>query len=343
MKVDLPFVKAYQDRHKRWRYYFRRTGFKTVALPGEPLSEEFMAAYTEARDGPKPPPMPVGVVAGSFDALCREWVTSAQFGQFAPSTRREMGYVVESLRKDHGAKPVAKMRRKHIVEMKDKLASKPGAANKMLRTIKMLLAYAVEKEYLDNNPARSIKLMKLGRFRAWTDAELDTFEECWKLGTVERMIFDLALYTGQRRADLAKLKRTQVHGPYIIMRQQKTGKDLIIRVHQDLRESMDTFLPCHKAETIIAGPGGETISPVYMAAIFRRACRTAKLPTECVLHGLRKTFSRIQAENNQKSAPITGHRTRAMQDEYERDANQKKMGDATILAWEKSGRKRHAS
>jgi hypothetical protein len=35
-----------------------------------------------------------------------------------------------------------------------------------------------------------------------------------------------------------------------------------------------------------------------------------------------------------KSTPVTGHVTRAMQDEYERDANQKKMGGAAIRSWQ---------
>jgi hypothetical protein len=35
-----------------------------------------------------------------------------------------------------------------------------------------------------------------------------------------------------------------------------------------------------------------------------------------------------------KSTPVTGHVTRAMQDDYERDANQKKMGSAAIRSWQ---------
>jgi hypothetical protein len=67
--------------------------------------------------------------------------------------------------------------------------------------------------------------------------------------------------------------------------------------------------------------------------------RAAGVPGDCVLHGLRKTTARILAELGVKSAPVTGHLTRAMQDEYERDANQKKMGSAAILSWQEATRK----
>jgi hypothetical protein len=44
-----------------------------------------------------------------------------------------------------------------------------------------------------------------------------------------------------------------------------------------------------------------------------------------------------------KSTSITGHTTRAMQDQYERDANQKKMGSAAILSWEMTEKARKSA
>ena len=45
MRRPPKFVKPYIDRNGHARFYFRRTGFKAVALPGLPWSPEFMAAY----------------------------------------------------------------------------------------------------------------------------------------------------------------------------------------------------------------------------------------------------------------------------------------------------------
>ncbi len=44
-EIDLPYVKAYRDRNRVWRYYFRRKKRNYGALPGEPGSTEFMEAY----------------------------------------------------------------------------------------------------------------------------------------------------------------------------------------------------------------------------------------------------------------------------------------------------------
>ena len=339
MLCHLPFVNAYADRHGKVRYYVRRKGYPRIPLRGEPGSPEFLAAYQEALRQ-RPSPVKDGVATGSFEALCRDYEGSAEFKQLGPTTRREMMYQINNLRRQHGHKPVNMMLRKHIQKMKDDLAEKPGACNNMLRTVKALLNHAVLKEYRQDNPAEKVKLMKVGRHRAWHDWELEMYEKRWPLGTLERFIFDSALYSGQRSADLPKMLRTQIHvDNHLHFRQQKTGKDMALLVHANWAESMAAYLPTHNAPTLVAGREGKPIHQFTMAAIFRDAKRAAGVPDDCVLHGLRKTTARILAELGMKSTPVTGHVTRAMQDEYERDANQKKMGSAAILSWQEASQR----
>lgn len=48
------YVHGFVDRHGKSRFYFRRPGFKQVALPGLPRSPGFMAAYEAAlADAPR--------------------------------------------------------------------------------------------------------------------------------------------------------------------------------------------------------------------------------------------------------------------------------------------------
>ena len=70
MKLRLPkYIKAYVDPNGKARYYFRRAGFKSVALPGLPYSPEFMRVYEDALADQ---PTAVGarrVLQGSMHAL----------------------------------------------------------------------------------------------------------------------------------------------------------------------------------------------------------------------------------------------------------------------------------
>lgn len=45
------YTQSFQDRHGKWRCYFRKKGLPSVPLPGVPWSDEFMRAYAAALEG----------------------------------------------------------------------------------------------------------------------------------------------------------------------------------------------------------------------------------------------------------------------------------------------------
>jgi hypothetical protein len=53
-RIRLDYAHEYLDRHGKLRLYFRRPGFKRIALPGIPGSDEFMTAYQLALAGQSP-------------------------------------------------------------------------------------------------------------------------------------------------------------------------------------------------------------------------------------------------------------------------------------------------
>lgn len=339
VNCDLPYVNAYRDRRGKQRYYFRRKGFARKSLPGEPGSAEFLQAYTAAMSVPGLE-IKSAVITGSLGAACLDYMASADYVQLADSTRRELRYVLNALIDQHGDKRLAQLERRHLLKMRDDLAAKPGAANKLMRSLKILLGFAVDRGYLKENPALGIKMMKLGRWRAWSDAELEQFEARWEVGTMERTAYALALYTGQRRTDVARLRWADVAGNALRLRQSKTGKPMEVRIHARLAEALAAFRPKHKAETILAGVAGRSLNPVYVGRLLADAISAAGLPDDCVLHGLRKSTARVLAELGIRSSPVTGHMTDQMEREYERDADQARLSHAAIIKWERKTVKR---
>jgi integrase len=341
LQIDLPFIHAYRDRHGRWRHYYRRPGCKKVVLP-HPDSERFLDAYhqaaKEAEASLKPKPHPTRYLPGTFGLLCHEYTHSADYSQLAESTRREMGYVIKALVKEHGEKRITKLERKHILGWKDAMARKPGAANKMLRTVKRLLAFGLDRGMLDTNPAAGVGMMKLGRYRAWTDEECVAFETRWAPGTLQRTGYALALYTAQRRGDLVRLKWSSIAGDAFRLVQRKTGEPMEIKIHRDLKTALAAVHPRHEA-AILTGAQGKALGDVYFGHIMARAIADAGLPDACVLHGLRKTGARIVQEVGGNVPSITGHRSPRMVAEYTRDADQAKLNAASILKWEQKGRR----
>ena len=305
MKCTLPHVDAYRDRHGKQRYYFRRNRrSKRVKLPGEPGSAEFIRAYNDAIAAQEmQTPAVVKAKPGSLDALRELYVASSEFENLAKTTQREIRYVLDALCATSNAQapgkrgdnPVEKLEPRHILAWRDKLRGKPGAANKMLRIVKAWLSFAVQRQFRKDNPAFGIKPLKIGRIRAWTDDELMAFEAKWPYGSLERTGYALALYTAQRRADVAAMKWSAIAGKTIYVRQSKTKTDLAIHMHPTLVEALAAVQP-RRADTILAGERGKSLNPIYFGHLMADAIEAAGLPKDCVLHGLRKTAARIVAE-----------------------------------------------
>lgn len=338
--LDLPFIQAITDRHGRRRYYFRRKGSPRVTLPGAPGAPEFVAAYQEALKRPACVEPPKGVGRGTFSALCREYQASDEFDRLAPLTQREMRYVINKLEAEHGPKAVATLARRHILRWRDEMKDRPGAANKMLRIVKVLLAFAVEREYRSDNPALGIKLRKGGKHRAWTISELRAFEDRWPIGTLARTGYALALYTGQRRADLTKLRWDSIAGNAFRLTQGKTGAALEIPIHSVLQDALAAVKPRFDAAilaTPASGAAGAPLNPIYFGRMMAEAIELAGLSTECVLHGLRKSAAAALIDAGctpHQAAAITGHQTMRMLEEYAKSRNQVTLGQAAILKWE---------
>jgi hypothetical protein len=113
MKRPPKFVHGFLDRHGRPRFYFRRPGYPSVALPGLPWSPEFMSAYEQALGGQA---MQVGaamVRPGTMRALAVSYFNSTAFRSMSAKPQRDYRHVIERFYKQHGDKRAATLQREH--------------------------------------------------------------------------------------------------------------------------------------------------------------------------------------------------------------------------------------
>ncbi len=217
--------------------------------------------------------------------------------------------------------------------MRDARADTPGAANTILRMLKLLLNFAVDDGLIKRNPAAKMKLLRVGEWRAWTDDECAAFETRWPSGTMERRAYVLARYTGQRKSDLVGMTRAHIKDGAIRVIQGKTGEELWIPEHR----AMTAELACGVSEhmSLLTTTQGKAFDPVYFGAWFADAISKAGLPDDCVLHGLRKTAARQLAEagcSEQEIQAITGHATSRMVAHYTKGADQRKRATSAITS-----------
>jgi len=105
-----------------------------------------------------------------------------------------------------------------------------------------------------------------------------------------RWAVKLALYTGQRRSDLVKMKWSQFDGEFIEVRQQKTGASLSIPFHKELRLELKN-MP-RVANTILVGERGAPLTGSSLSVMVRKPLREMGVDGYAI-HGLRKNAERM--------------------------------------------------
>ena len=144
----------------------------------------------------------------------------------------------------------------------------------------------------------------------------------------------LALYTGQRLSDVLAMRWSAINaGGLLAVKQGKTGKELMIPLHRDLKAILETAprTAVTIAATAEGRPWGKGFQNVWAK---HRPAMVAD--SGLVFHGLRKSAVVTLLEagcTDAEVAAITGQ-SRTMVEHYAKMVNQEKLARAAILRWE---------
>ncbi|RAU21103.1 integrase [Paramagnetospirillum kuznetsovii] len=271
-------------------------------------------------------------------AVIREYQRSTAFQRASQSTKRQRIRYMYNIMKAYQDSDITKIKRRHALMSMDTFADRPGAANAILQCWRVLMNFAVDREYIEFNPITRIKPMELSEHRRWTDAEIafamKTLPEAMSRAIV------LALWTGQREGDCIAMRWSDYDGTGIKIVQQKTGEKLYIPCPAALKAELDAWPKV--ALTILTNASGRPFNVKSFQSYFSRLMHDHVELTGCVFHGLRKTAAAKLAEagcSSHEIMSITGHRTLAMVEHYAREADQKTRANSAILKLETSFQK----
>lgn len=323
MNMRLKYVVEDTDRHGNVRLYYRRSGQPKVRLRGPLGSPEFLADYKRATAGPaKPKARKIGQLKkGSFKWLCAEYYRSPMFRQLDPSTQKTRRAILERFceNKGDGEKPFDQMLPRHLRARRDSMMGTPAAANTMIKVLRQVFKFAVNYDPHDTNPAAQVDYLKTNAdgYHSWTLAEIEQFEERHPVGTMARLAFAMALYTGQRRSDLVQFGRQHVRHEgvvdWLVFTQHK-GRNrhpvrLEIPVIPELRRIIDETETGDL--TFLVSAYGKPFTSAGFGNRFRAWCDQAGLK-HCSVQGLRKAAAKRLAElgcTEFEIMSITGHQT----------------------------------
>jgi len=325
-KINLPYLNTFQDRYHITRYYYRRDG-KNIPLSAEDLAGDYVKAHLSFETSPK------GQSKVTFGELVDTYLRSNAYEWLRPSTQWQYQWHLNQAVEDFGDKSVSELTRKLLLNHRDSLLKTPVKANARLRILNTLLNFAVERELMEINPIRGCKSIKVNSdgWKQWSDEALNLFKAEAKGSP--RIAFHLALYTGQRRADVLGMKWRDISKGIVSVRQQKTGVSLSIPVHP-LLEAELVNLRCvgQLNRHIVCRLDGKPYTPDGFGMVWEREQKRVGVFGN-PFHGLRKNAVSALFEAGctpQEVMAITGHTTLEMINHYGKGANQKRLAQAAM-------------
>jgi integrase len=330
MRNGLPrFCSWNIDRHGKRRVRFRRGAFSAY-LSGIPWSEDFMRQYAAALEGVTVKTANIGAsrtAPGTVNSLVVSYYKSPEFRGLKASTAKVRRNIIEAFRREHGDKPLAPLKRDNVKNIIGAKADTPEAANNLLKTLRLLLNYAVDVGMLASNPAIGVKRFKSRGegFHTWSESEVEQFEAAYAVGTQERLALALLLYTAQRVADVARMGWQHAKYDRIAVRQEKTETPLLLPIHPELARTLAS-VPRNNL-TFLVTEHGAAFSAAGLSNWFGKACRKAGLK-QCTAHGLRKAACRRMADAGctvHEIAAVSGHRSLTEVERYTREADQARL------------------
>ncbi|WP_238367619.1 tyrosine-type recombinase/integrase [Mesobacterium pallidum] len=330
----LPYLRS-KRRRGRWFHTYRRgTVERSLGVHGlHPTDPKVLAAW--AAEHARWQDMPPGTEtpdAGTF-AWALDLYTSgnASWKEYAPGTKKSREAIFARYRKAQGARPIKTITGEAIERA---LYAKGGhSAVNEYKALKPVFEHLRRLGFIAKNPMAGIELdrPKLKGFPVADAEDIAAFQKRWPVGTIERLVFDLALYTGAARTDLSKLSRKNIKGDVLVYERQKSGVTARVPLTPELVEVIDRTPDI--APAFILTTRGKPFAPESLGNAFRDAATEAGMNAR--LHGLRKAFCIYWAEKEASThqiAAMAGHMSLSEVERYTRAADRERMVKLLVRA-----------
>lgn len=291
VRVTLPYIKIYADRHGHPRHYFRRPGYPSATLPGKPGSPEFMDAYNAAlaKESPKPKrtiePAALGTVASAIGLYLR----SVSFSTKAPDTQRTRRNELNRFRDQYGAFRLAMLDKRNL----ERIARRRN----LLKALSPFLDWCKSEGFIAENPSVGIKrprLPNIGGYKPWPEELIERFRAHHPIGTKARRALEVLVNVGAARVDTALLGRQHIRAGIIIYRRHKTKVLVEIPILPGLQRVIDSLPPGRLP--FIARENGAAYTKESFGNMFRDWCDEAGIPKGYSAHGIRKYAATLRAD-----------------------------------------------
>ena len=315
MRLKFPGLWEEKNRNGSPRYRVRKEGDKSVktSIPVGPNHPDFLHHYYAARAGDHwEPAQENTAVTRSIDWLVARYLSfvtdMVSAGQMSPDTLKQRRSILTRLCDycgDDGVRygdcdmdaPTAV-----FVEIRDAWASTPGAADNLIKSIKAVYTWSMERGEIGHNPAAGIGAINKnpkGGAKPWTASDIRAFKARHPRGTTAHLWLTVQAFTACRIGDALWVGRDQEktrNGQlWLEFQPRKKGSAFVsIPMLPPLVEA--TRLSTVVGSSYILNDAGKPFTSVEALRVrVQRWCTAAGIDGRSS-HGVRKAMGELMAE-----------------------------------------------
>jgi integrase len=261
----------------------------------EGFDEAYQAALEKAR---KPAAHSISASKGTLRWAWLLYQQSGAWTSLSKGTRRARDNIMKHVLEAAGSEPLGRITSAAVQDGLDRRKMTPFGANNFLTTMRVFFDWLKDNKHVRTNPCDglSVKKPKTRGFLEWSYEDILKYEERWPLGTRERVMLDVYMYTGLRRGDAARVGPGHVHNDTISLVTEKSQGQTA--VHLPLLAALKATLaagPTGKLSFICKADGAPYVKE-SLGNAFKDACVAAGVLDKSA-HGLRKAAATRAAEN----------------------------------------------
>lgn len=325
-KLPLNVIRE-KTRHGTWVYYYRVGKGPRVRLRGGLDSEEFKAAHRAAIVGTPPIEPRQRADSRSVKWLIARYMESRKWAELSVATRRARGNLFKQMELAAGDRFFADISKADMEAALDARANTPAQANCLLKAVRGLFDWAIKNDIAVFDPTRGVENVqyKSDGFKPWTTEDVVKFCAKWKVGTSQRLAFELLLCSGLRRSDIVRAGRQHMVGSTFSMRTKKTGAEVTV----DFPERLLNVIAETKTGDLafVVGENGRPFTVESFGNWFRKHCTAAGVHKSA--HGVRKLSATLAANAGATSHELMaqyGWATSRQAETYTKQADRKRLG-----------------
>lgn len=265
--------------------------------------------------------------------LSARYQRSPEYTKRSIGTQRTYSVYLNRLAKEFDTAPAGNLQANDIYELMDEMSAKPAAVDMLLLAGNQMFRWALKRKYVAHNPFAAIDRedWETQQYQPWPAEVVEEALEDERLGLPVALLY----FTAQRIGDCCNMGDEHLTGDELYVKQQKTGKELWIKVHARLAEIL-ARTP-RRGPTFLADAKGRKAKDQTIRYWIKQF--GAERGLDLVPHGLRKNAVNALLEagcSTGETSSISGQSLR-MVEHYARMRNSRGMSRSAMDKWERAG------